>query len=103
VFCRCASAQRNRDWRASAAQVVLVSSRYLRAEDTLCHLGGDAYAFSLPHTTPAGAAEVVRRLSRELEGSPQFGIAYLPPGRDASSKVLIEHALRTPVTLASAA
>jgi GGDEF domain-containing protein len=85
-------------WSEATARLVSVASRLLRAEDSVCHIGGAAYAISLPHTTPAGAAVVISRLSQELGmESPTFGLAYLPPGRMATSQSLIEHALRTPV------
>jgi GGDEF domain-containing protein len=85
-------------WSSETAHLVSIASRLLRAEDSICHMGGSGYAISLPHTTPAGAAVVISRLSQELrDDSPEFGLAYLPPGRLVSSPALIEHALRTPV------
>jgi GGDEF domain-containing protein len=85
-------------WSAATAEFVSIASRLLRTEDSICHIGGSGYAISLPHTTPAGAAVVISRLAQELRHeSPSFGLAYLPPGREVTSQVLIEHALRTPV------
>jgi GGDEF domain-containing protein len=85
-------------WSEATARLVSIASRLLRAEDSVCHIGGAAYAISLPHTTPGGAAVVISRLLQELrDESPTFGLAYLPPGREATSQALIEHALRTPV------
>ncbi|HLG10605.1 MAG TPA: hypothetical protein VI876_02495 [Dehalococcoidia bacterium] len=85
-------------WTTATARLVSIASRLLRAEDSICHIGGSGYAISLPHTTPGGASVVISRLAQELsDESPQFGLAYLPPGREATSQALIEHALRTPV------
>ena len=85
-------------WSADAAHLVSIASRLLRGEDSICHIGGIGYAISLPHTTPAGAAVVISRLWQELrDDGPEFGLAYLPPGREVSSQALIDHALRTPV------
>ncbi|HWC29138.1 MAG TPA: hypothetical protein VG845_03550 [Dehalococcoidia bacterium] len=91
-------------WSVETARLVNIAARLLRAEDTICHLGGNGYAISLPHTTPAGAAVVINRLSQQLsDEEPKFGLAYLPPGREVPSQAMIEHALKTQVRAETAA
>lgn len=91
-------------WTVATARLVTIASQLLRAEDSICHIAGRGYAISLPHTTPAGAGVVISRLAQELSAeSPEFGLAYLPPGREVASPALIEHALRTPVKPETAA
>jgi hypothetical protein len=81
-----------------AADLVRITAGALRAEDSFGRLGRDQYVISLPHTTPAGAAAVIERLTKRLEEhEPHFGIAYLPPGRYSAPERLIEFALATPV------
>jgi len=79
------------------SDLVKIAASTLRTEDSFGRLGRDKYAISLPHTTPRGAAAVIERLKSQMrEQEPQFGIAYLPPGRDAAPERLIELALGTP-------
>jgi hypothetical protein len=83
-----------RDKAVFTSELVNLTARVLRAEDSMGRLGRNLYAISLPHTSPAGAEVVVERLERELGGrGAQFGLAFLQPGRDATPRLLIDMAL----------
>ena len=82
--------------RLFTSDVVRITAGTLRAEDNFGRLSINQYVISLPHTTPAGAGAVIERLTAQLAGhDPQFGLAFLPPGRFAPAGRLIEIARAT--------
>ncbi len=76
------------------SQLIEVTARYLRAEDSAGRLGRYVYAICLPHTTRSGAEVVIERLRNEFDGQqPQFGVACLEPGGEATPEQLLQMAL----------
>lgn len=83
-----------RDKAVHTLQLVRLTARNLRAEDTAGRLGRHTYALCLPHTTPPGARVVIERIRREFGSErARFGLAYLEPGESATPRELLATAL----------
>jgi hypothetical protein len=83
-----------RDKVVHTSHLIEVTARYLRAEDSAGRLGRYVYAICLPHTTRSGAEVVIERLRNEFDGQqPQFGVACLEPGGEATPEQLLQMAL----------
>jgi GGDEF domain-containing protein len=88
------STPRERDKAVHTLQLIELTARNLRAEDSAGRLGRYVYAICLPHTTPEGAEAVIGRLRGEF-GAKQlhFSLAYLAPGLDITPEQLLSLAL----------
>jgi GGDEF domain-containing protein len=88
------STPRERDKAVHTLQLIELTARTLRAEDSAGRLGRFVYAICLPHTTREGAEAVIGRLRSEFGAKqPQFSLAYLEPGLDSTPEQMLTVAL----------
>jgi GGDEF domain-containing protein len=75
-------------------ELIELTARTLRSEDSAGRLGRYVYAICLPHTTREGGEAVIDRLRSEFGAKqPQFSLAYLEPGLDSTPAQILNVAL----------